>query len=43
MDEHDIFEDPVDSDSNWLNWLVLAILWAGIGIALHIILSRVSG
>jgi hypothetical protein len=40
MDEQNFFDEPSDGESKWLGWFAMALLWAGIGIALHIILGR---
>ena len=40
MDDDNLFDEPSADSADWLSWLVLALLWAGIGIALHVVLSR---
>lgn len=41
MEHDENFRDGEPWLNDWLSWLVAALLWAGVGIALHVVLGRV--
>jgi hypothetical protein len=33
-------DDLIEGKGGWLGWVVAALLWAAVGIALHVVLGR---
>jgi hypothetical protein len=33
-------DDDIIEDKGWASWIVAALIWAGVAIALHIVLGR---